>query len=483
LRLTRSIAALAATLTACAGLLLVPGPGASAATRHALPPYDPATQSHPGACSQDTLEVARAVSDLSANGVLGQYSVLVGVHATGAKLTAEMDKTLVVVHVAASTVTANHGCTTDGLIFAAGPRTLTAGETVGVGLPAALRARVCAGSTAGCERLVLTEHTVFPTNCWNLDQGSVRVVVYVHRKPRVNAKVSLLKPSASVQETCGIGSAGTATVTLANGRGADRSAVFIVDGRRYGPVAPGASRQVTLDLSASASVHVRVSSGGEVLINQLVPSDTCPTNAPPPAPQAQPSAKAALSCAAGGVVVTLSNGTGATADASFDVNGTTYGPLTPGESKQVTVTVAPGQTGTVTVSSGGLTILAGESYSNSCKSAPSALAALYCASPTVDPSGGGTLVVQLANGDAATLPASFTVSATGNTTSGYGPATIGPIAPGASQTLLIPVDGSGNPVSVNITSGAQTLFSGTVAPNQTGPFGSSQGCEGFPIGA
>jgi hypothetical protein len=74
--------------------------------------------------------------------------------------------------------------------------------------------------------------------------------------------------------------------------------------------------------------------------------------------------------------------------------------------------------------------------------------------------GGGVLVVQLSNGTDATLPASFTVSATGTTSLGYGPTTVGPLAPGGGETLLIPVDASGNTITFSVSSGGTQLAGG-----------------------
>lgn len=432
--------------------------GATAAARHTLPPFDPATQSHPGACSQNTLDVPRAVGDLSANGILGQYAAMVGVHATGAQLRTQMQRTLVVLRVASATTTANHGCTTDGVIFPVGPRTLTRGETVGVALPAKLRATLCRGPGSGCLRKVLTEHTVFPTNCWNLDTGTIKVVVYVRRPhAKTRAKVLLSKPSAHVSATCGTGNSGTATVTLRDGSGASAAADFLVNGKHYGPVKPGHSLTVQLALG-TGNTAIRVRSGGELLVNQQLPADPCPAPAPPA--KSAPSANAVLSCSAGGVVVTLSNAAGATADATFQVNGTSYGPLAPGVSRTVTIAVASGQSVSVTVTSGGTALLSGAAYANSCASAPSALADVRCTSPFS--SGGGTLVVQLANGAGAALPATFSVTAAGNTTTGYGPTSIGPLAAGGTQTLDIPVDGSGTNVTVTIDSGGAQLVNETL---------------------
>ncbi|MGH2861405.1 MAG: hypothetical protein ACRDLT_07845, partial [Solirubrobacteraceae bacterium] len=481
-------------------ILLQASVGATAAIKRTPLTYDPATQSHPGACSQDTLNVGQAVGDLSANGVLGQYAVLVGVHATGSALTADMKQTLTVLKVLKTTVTANHGCTTYGVIFRVGQRTLTKGETVGVALPASIRAKLCRGPAAGCRRRVLTERTVFPTNCWNLDQGNVQVAVYLHKpkpkpnpkpkpkptpkptpkpKPTTKAKVKLARPSAHAASTCGVNGPGYETLTLSNGAGATAAATFEVNGKGYGPVAAGKSLTVTVGL-ASGNTALKVSSGGDVLLHQSVPSDQCPVapasppvaptsppvapTSPPVAPTSAPMATAALSCQAGGVIVTLSNGAAATAVASFDVNGTTYGPLNPGATETVTVPVSSGATGKLTVTSGTSTLINGASYIDSCAAhAGATFVGLFC-TPTFGeaefPPGGGVLVVQLMNAADATLPASFTVSATGSTTAGYGPATIGPLAAGGSQTLLIPVDASGNTITLSVTSGGVPVAGG-----------------------
>lgn len=473
LRPMKAVALACAVLGACAAILLALSAGATAAAPRTPAVYDAATQSHPGACSRTTLNVPQAVGDLSANGVLGQYAVLVGVHDTGAALRAQMTRTLVVLRVASTTVTSNHGCTTDGVIFSVGSRTLTAGETVGVGLPGSIRAKLCRGSTAGCERRVLTEHTVFPTNCWNLDQGSVRLVVYLHKpharpkhKQKAKATVELPRPSASVRSTCGTGNAGTSTVTLRNGRGATAAAAFVVNGKHYGPVAAGHSISVRIALS-TGTTGIRVSSGGNLLVDQRVPADDCPAPAP--------TAKAALSCAAGGVVVTLSNAPTATADATFLVNGTSYGPLAPGATTTIIVPVAAGASGQLTVTSGGRALLGSNSYTNSCSAAgAAAFVGEFCVPPGSEGggAGGGVLVVQLSNGSAATLPASFSVTATGTSSSGYGPATIGPLAAGASQTLLIPIDASGSPVTLTVSSGGTVLLA-------TGPL---SGCPRSQVG-
>ena len=451
IRSLKSAGMLCAALLACVALLAGLAGGASAAQRHTPTSYDPATQSHPGACSQDTLNVVRAVADLNANGVLGHYASIVGVHATGSALLTQMRQTLMVLPVAAQTVTANHGCTTDGVIFPVGSRTLTRGETVAVAVPRSVRAHMCAGAARDCRREVLKVHTVFPTNCWNLNQGTIGVVIYVHRpRPKTRAKVRLARPSAHVTTACGAGNAGTAKVTLSNAASASAKAMFLINGRSYGPVAAGHSLEVTVALNSSGYKLIRVSADGELLVSQRIAADACPAPAP--------TASAALSCSAGGVVVTLANAAGATADATFEVNGTSYGPLAPGSSQTVTVAATPGSTTTLTVSSGSQTLLNAAAYADTCAAAPSALAVAACVSSTFDSQGGGTIAVTLTNGADATLPASFTVAATGNTSSGYGPQSVGPLAPGASQTILIPIDGSGNTSTVTVSSGGKQLL-------------------------
>jgi hypothetical protein len=412
--------------------------------------FDPATQSHPGACSQSTLDVAQAVHDLSANGVLGEYAALVGVNATGQALVSQMGATLVVARVAQTTTTANHGCTTDGIIFPTGSRTLTAGETVAVPLPASLRGQLCTGLTSGCRLTVLTFHTVFPTNCWNLDQGTVRVSVYLH--VRVKPKPRIAKPSASFSTACGSSSAGTSTVTLANAPSASAPATFELAGKRYGPVAAGRSLHVTVALQTASAVEIKVTSGGETLVDGSVPADPCSSST---TTTALPSASAQFSCLAGGVVVTLTDAASATAPATFTINGTSYGPLSPGATESVTVPVAKGASGSVTVQSGAATLLTTSAYTNSCTAGLNASALISCSlvGGTFD-QGTSTIALTLSNGSPDPLPATFTVTVTGNTLTGYGPLSAGPIAPGASETLLIPADASGNPITVTATSGS-----------------------------
>lgn len=99
---------------------------------------------------------------------------------------------------------------------------------------------------------------------------------------------------------------------------------------------------------------------------------TPPPPAPPPAPVADPAASAAqLTCSEGaGLVVTLSNGSTATASASFLVNGKAYGPIAPGGTATADVALSPGESTVLTVSSGTTTLISGEKFTNACMAKP-----------------------------------------------------------------------------------------------------------------
>ncbi len=427
--------------------------------------FNPDTQSHPGACSQSTLVVAHAVADLSANGVLSQYAALVAVHASGGATAGALTRALLVTRIAQTATMANHGCTTNGIIFGTGKRTLTTGETVGVAVPAALRARLCRARGRDCVRTAVTFHTVFPTNCWNLDQGTARVWLLLKRppkpkpkpkpKPTTRASTVTARPAATVNTVCGSGNSGTSTVTLSNAQTATAPATFVVNGQSYGPVAPGQSLEVSIPLVSQGNTQISVSSAGQPLVAESVPPDPCPA--------AAPSATTTLSCAAGGEVVTLANAASATADATFEVNGQSYGPLAPGATQQVTVPIASGATGSVVVTSGGVGLLAQTTYLNTCAPQPAVVGAgLSCTISDGGPVGGGYLDLQLANAASATLPATFAVSATGNAPGGF-TSTVGPVNAGATVSVLIPVDASGNAVTVTVTSPGLVPYQDTLS--------------------
>jgi hypothetical protein len=374
--------ALALVLLAAMLRLLAPG-GAQA--------FDPATQAHPGACSETTVDVTRAVHDLRANGVLKDYAEKLGIDAAGESLVKAAEGELVVVPLAHVTVADNHGCE-GGVVFPVGPRHLRVGEKVAVRVPAALREHLCAGPHRGCVARRVAEHTVLPINCWNIDEGKATVVLYLRKpKPHVKAahRSSVSLPSASSSSSC---EAGGVVIQLENGAAATVPAAFVVDGKAGGSLAPGKKRIVKIPLGSGESVTVTVVSDGKKLIDHRHFTDRCPLPvAPAPAPIATPTppvevvtppakalplATSATVCEPGGggggeVTVTLTNGAAATLPASFEVTfnfdeffdeenpPTTYGPLAPGEILTTPpIEFFPVDDVEVTVTSGGKVIYA-----------------------------------------------------------------------------------------------------------------------------
>lgn len=259
-------------------LVLAPAAGAQA--------FDPATQSHEGACARETTSVAQAVHDYVANGVLADFAHLVGLHGSPHALESAMRAQLVVARIQHRVVTANHGCDGEGHWFAVGPRTLHIGEQAGVRVPAKLRARLCLRSHRDCRRIVVNESVVFPITCWNPNFGQVSVVLYVHRrKPRHHlrpvkerappapapappAPILIADPSATASQiACSAGSeAGDVVVRLSNGASATASASFVVDGGSHGPIAAGQSEEVKIPLASGEQVTITVVSGSTTLI-------------------------------------------------------------------------------------------------------------------------------------------------------------------------------------------------------------------------
>jgi hypothetical protein len=198
------------------------------------------------------------------------------------------------------------------------------------------------------------------------------------------------------------------------------------------------------------------------------PAPTPPTPTPPtpPTPTADPAASASFSCTDGSasyggtVGVVLSNDATATADATFVVNGTSYGPVAPGASQTVTIPVALGDTTMVTVTSGGTTLLPAQPFTNTCVD-PSASSSLVCAAPGAG--GGGTATLTLTNGAGALEDVTFTVAAKdGPTTLNPSPPAT-PVAPGASEnvTFTVPEDTLGLTLTVTAMAGGTTYSSQT----------------------
>lgn len=358
--------------------------------------FNPATQSHPGACSQETTSVTHAVHDYAENGVLSAFAGLVGIHGSTGVVMRRLDSELVLGVVSRRVITENHGCEGVGNWFSVGPRTLNVGERVGVRVPAKLRARLCSHPGHRCKRITFDAHVVFPTNCWNPNFGGVRVAIYVH-KPKVVPKSYKKRRSP----------------------------------KRTVPVPPATPPST--------------------------PTPVTPVATPTPVP----SATDALQCSAGGVVVTLSNAASATASASFTVNGKSYGPLAAGASETVTVPVAPGSSAALVVSSGGSTLIESR-VTNSCSADPKVeILPAACVVNQAAASVEAEIEVELENAPEATLPAYFEIEWPNIT--GYNETNeeyeytieskrVGPLAPGAKETVTIKFETFSELSAVEVTS-------------------------------
>ncbi|HEY1689656.1 MAG TPA: hypothetical protein VGF95_12425 [Solirubrobacteraceae bacterium] len=365
--------------------------------------FNPATQSHPGACSQETESVTHAVHDYAENGVLDAFAGLVGIHGSTAAVMHRMDSELVLGAVVKRVVTENHGCEGVGEWFSVGPRTLNVGEPVGVRVPAKLRTRLCAHARSGCKRVAFDAHVVFPINCWNPNFGSVRVALYVH-KPKVVPK-SYKKRHLPKRE-----------------------------------VAPAQEAELT-------------------------PTPATPIATPSAVPA--PSATERLDCSAGAVVVTLSNAASATGSASFTVDGKSYGPLAAGASETVTVPLAPGESTMLEVVSGGSVLVASRQIVNTCSADPEASIEATCIEEDGELDYSAEVVVHLVNAPGATLPASFTVEWEAEYFNEENEGlelvpiseAVGPLAPGGEKTIEFVIEEAyGQPTHVSVSSGGRKIL-------------------------
>lgn len=354
-----------------------------------------------------------AVDDYAANGVLTDFAHLVGFHGSVKALTKQMRKRLVVAPVLSKVVTANHGCNGEGEWFAVGPRTLNRGELVGVKVPAKLRAHLCGRLRhKGCKRVVLSAKTVFPITCWNPNMGSVKVVLYIHRKKKRKSKHHVKPKKEEAAPT---------------------------PEEKPAPEKPVPS----------------------------LPEAVVTTPAP--------AAAAVLQCGEGGYVsVTLSNASSATADASFLVNGTSHGPFAPGGSESAKLPLAPGESLTLTVISGSQTLIAAQQITNTCKAEPTvSFKPLVCREEESEyeyepgqkesfPTGEAEVTVVLSNSAGATLPASFLVEWTKPATELEGPKatseSYGPLAPGESKELMLITEARSGVTPVKVFSPAGHLL-------------------------
>lgn len=163
-----------------------------------------------------------------------------------------------------------------------------------------------------------------------------------------------------------------------------------------------------------------------------------PEPAPEPTPTPDPAATAAQQTCGegGGVVVTLSNGTSATASASFLLNETGHGPIAPGGSEQVKIALSYGESTTITVKSGETVLVNAKSFTNTCgvaKPAANVSVVSACYSRESESGSGeeygGLYKFELINVQGATAAASFKIEWSGQ----KGKVEVeefGPLAPG-----------------------------------------------------
>lgn len=280
------------------------------------------------ACARETSNVAQAVDDFSRDGALSEVAHLLGMSGSRRGLEAKLARSLVVGLVQRPALTSGHRCDRSGRLHSGGRSKLHAGEQVGLSLSEGLRRRVCA-TASGCEPIAVTAHVVFPIDGWDPNIGSVRVTVYVRaaapteRRPRVEPE-PLDVPASPL---------------------------------------PGVSPTAPPSLPEEST--------------PVPPKEE--ESAPPPPLIPDPSAKAGIQCESAAVAVVISNEPQASANASFLVNGTSYGPLAPGAKETVTFPLALGESLGLTVTSGSETLIANRQIVNDCWPPPKQGEATYLA--------------------------------------------------------------------------------------------------------
>jgi hypothetical protein len=148
-----------------------------------------AHQDHQGACARSTTSIREGVEDLTFNGVVGQFANAIGLQGFNGSFKFQMEHRLVIARVKKSVTAANHGCDGSGGVFGAGPRTLVKGEEVAAKLPPNLSAEeLCSGPNPNCEEVTFTVRAVFPASCWNLNEATIELVVFVHKHKKPKSK-------------------------------------------------------------------------------------------------------------------------------------------------------------------------------------------------------------------------------------------------------------------------------------------------------
>jgi len=156
-------------------------------------------QAHKGACARGGDNISVNVHDFAANGVVGQFGSAMGIKSFNGSVTKQVISQLVIGKVAVSVTTKNHGCDGSGGVFGAGGRALFKGEHVAVKVPASIGKSACAHpGEKGCVPKEITVTQGFPTSCWNLNTGKIRVVIWVHKSHKKHkAKKKAVPPPPS----------------------------------------------------------------------------------------------------------------------------------------------------------------------------------------------------------------------------------------------------------------------------------------------
>ena len=162
-----------------------------------------------------------------------------------------------------------------------------------------------------------------------------------------NPLVWLSAPAASIADDC---ASGGAVVTLRNTGGGEVVYQIVVDGEDFGPthtVASKGEEKVTVPLTEDQTATIVVEADGVGIVTQQVVTHNCQN----------PAATAAVQCAEGGVVVTLTNDGDSPVELTVLKDGQVVTTVEVGATPvDVTVPMTEDQTSTVTVEDGDTTV-------------------------------------------------------------------------------------------------------------------------------
>ena len=162
-----------------------------------------------------------------------------------------------------------------------------------------------------------------------------------------NPLVWLPAPAASIVDDC---ASGGGVVTLRNTGGGDVVFQIVVDGENFGPthtVSSGGEEVVTVPLGEDQTATITVEADGEEVVAHEVITHDCQN----------PAATAAVQCAEGGVVVTLTNDGDSPVELVVLKDGQVVATVEVGDTPvDVTVPMTEDQTSTITVQDGDTTV-------------------------------------------------------------------------------------------------------------------------------